>query len=153
MSVTFIDSSVLCELLEVPGKSQRHDAVRAELARREQAGEQFVIPIAAVIETGNHIAQAGSDRRRAAQRLVDLIDRVRTSDAPFVLDVIGWDDSFLMELCAGNSTGQTLVDLAGSGIMGAGDVAILVQRDRFRRRSAFADVRIWSLDEHLSAHS
>jgi hypothetical protein len=151
--VTFIDTSVLCEILQVPGRSQRHAAVMAEFARRAGAGEQFVIPITAVIETGNHIAHAGGHRRQAAQRLVDLIEKVRTSDAPFVLDVPVWDESFLADLCAGDSTGQRFVDLAGSGVMGAGDVAILVQRDRFKQRSNYKDVAIWSLDGHLSAHS
>lgn len=29
--VSFVDTSVLCDLLKVPGKCQRHEQVRAEL--------------------------------------------------------------------------------------------------------------------------
>lgn len=42
--VTFIDTSVLCELVQVPGKSQRPDDVAAEFRRRVQNGEGFVLP-------------------------------------------------------------------------------------------------------------
>ena len=59
-----IDTSVLCEMLQVPGKSNpaRGAEVRAEIDRRWRDGERFVIPITAVIETGNHIAQADGNR-------------------------------------------------------------------------------------------
>lgn len=53
-----MDTSVLCELLEVPGKNQQATAVQAEFVTRAAAGEHFVIPVTAVIETGNPICQA-----------------------------------------------------------------------------------------------
>lgn len=151
--VTFVDTSVLCEILGVPGKNQRHEAVRAEFASREQAGVKFVIPITAVIETGNHIAQAEGDRRGAAERFVALIRIACESDAPFVVNTAQWDGEFLRELCGGNATGQSFVDLAGNRQLGAGDVAILVERDRFRSSGSFEKVDIWTLDEELSSYA
>lgn len=72
--ITFIDTSVLCELVAVPGKSSDPGTHLAELDERFAAGERFVIPVTAVIETGNHIAQAKTgDRRAAARRLVELL--------------------------------------------------------------------------------
>jgi hypothetical protein len=149
--VTFIDTSVLCELLQVPGRCGQHEDIRAEFLLRSDKGERFVIPITAVIETGNHIAQAGGNRRQAAQRFVALLAAAGSADAPFTVHRAHWDDQFLVELCAGNATGQPLVELANAG-MGAGDVAILVERDRFKRDSAYTDVRVWTLDKALSAH-
>jgi hypothetical protein len=153
MTVTFIDTSVLCELLGVPGRNQQHDAIREEFELRIEEGERFVIPITAVIETGNHIAQAAGDRRSAAERFCRLLARAGSGEAPFAIQQESWDDQFLDDLCAGARTGQQFVDLAGNAQMGAGDVAILVERDRFRARSAFGTVGIWTLENMLGAYA
>jgi len=149
--VTFIDTSVLCELLEVPGMCSQHEDIRTEFELRDDDGERFVIPITAVIETGNHIAQAAGDRRAAAERFVRFLAAGVSDEAPFTVHRLSWDDEFLTELCAGNTTGQPFIDLA-SAKMGAGDVAILVERDRFKRDSAYTDVQVWTLDEALAAY-
>lgn len=153
--MTFIDTSVLCELVGVPGKSQQGDALRDEYARRIGEGERFVLPITAVIETGNHIAQASGDRRGAAERLVAVLEAAVAGRPPFLVNQVAWDPVFLAELCNGDATGQSFVDLAGNGLMGAGDVAILVERDRFVERSSYrrADVRVWTLDRALGAYA
>lgn len=150
-TVTFVDTSVLCELLRVPGKCQRHEVIRDELEARIAAGENLVIPITAVIEAGNHIAHSGS--RDAAERFVDLLGRAGEEGSPFIIHRVAWDDEFLADLFAGDATGESFADLAGSGRMGAGDVAILVERDRFRRISAYANVPIWTLEAILGAYS
>lgn len=154
-AVTFLDTSVLCELVEVPGKSQHRDEVRAEFGRRVSDGEQFVVPITAVIETGNHIAQASGDRRSAAERLVGLLRAASAGEPPFALNEVRWDGGFTAELCDGDSTKQTLVDLAGNGLMGAGDVAILVERDRYIAATSMrrTDVRVWTLEQVLGAYA
>lgn len=149
--VTFIDTSVLCELLEVPGMCANHEDIRAEFELRDENGERFVIPITAVIETGNHIAQSAGDRRAAAERFVGFLNAAGSSQAPFTIHRTGWDEEFLAELCAGNATGQPFIDLVTAKI-GAGDVAILVERDRFERDSACTKVKVWSLDAALAAH-
>ncbi len=149
--ITFIDTSVLCELLEVPGMCSQHDDIRVEFELRDEDGQQFVIPITAVIETGNHIAQANGDRRAAAERFVRFLAAAGSNQAPFTVHLLSWDDKFLEELCAGNATGQQFIDLASAKV-GAGDVAILVERDRFKRDSAYTDVQVWTLDQALAAY-
>jgi hypothetical protein len=152
MRVTFIDTSVLCELLEVPGKHSPAAAaeIRAELAARMEAGEHFVIPITAVIETGNHIAQCNGDRFAVSGRLVRLLEQARANDAPFVVNETAWDETFLADLCAGDSTTESLQQLAARNV-GAGDVAILVERDRYVSRSAYGkgSVAVWTRDVAL----
>jgi hypothetical protein len=149
--VTFIDTSVLCELLEVPGMCAQHEDIRTEFELRDEDGERFVVPITAVIETGNHIAHAAGDRRAAAERFVRFLAAAGSAEAPFTVHRLSWDDQFLVELCEGNGTGQPFIDLA-NGQMGAGDVAILVERDRFQRDSAYTEVQVWTLDEGLGAY-
>jgi hypothetical protein len=153
--VTFIDTSVLCELLEVPGKSQRSSGVRDELYERANAGERFIIPVTAIIETGNHIVQAQGDRYAAAQRLCGLINNITGGDQSFLLHEFAWDGAFLQQLCDGDSTGQPLDQWAAAAQMGAGDLAILVERDRFVARSALKrnDVTIWTLEAVMGGYA
>jgi hypothetical protein len=153
--VTFVDTSVLCELLRVPGKSQRPDEVRAELDQRASRGERFVIPVTAIIETGNHIVHANGDRYGAAQRLCGLIDNIVRGDQSFLIHEFAWDGAFLQYLCEGDATGQRLDQWAAAGQMGTGDLAILVERDRFVARSALKrnDVTIWTLETVMGGYA
>lgn len=153
MTVWFVDTSVLLEILEVPGKSQQPDAVRALRREREAAGDFFVLPIATVVETGNHIAQARD--RRGAGKLVAILQLARTGQAPFLLHQVEWDDAFVEHLCDGDGIGEPWIDLATAGRFGTGDVSILVERDRFVEASAFHrdHVRIWTLENEMAAYS
>jgi hypothetical protein len=152
-SVTFIDTSVLCELLQVPGKSQRPVEIRAELEERTARGEQFVIPVTALIETGNHIAHASGDRYAAAQRLCGLIAAAVGESTAFRLHEFAWNGEFMRSICNGGATQQTYDQWAAAGQMGTGDLAILVERDRFIQNTAFSrnDVGIWTLEAVLGA--
>lgn len=62
--VVFVDTSVLLNLLDVPGKNGDRDSVTAEFKRMASDDAVLVIPIAAVIEVGNHIAHLSSGRQR-----------------------------------------------------------------------------------------
>lgn len=149
-----VDTSVLCELLQVPGKCNpiRGAEVVAEADRRWQAGERFVIPITAVIETGNHIAQADGNRYDVAGRLVRLLRVAISEESHWRVLQTRLGGEFLDALCAGDSTGQTLEALAAARV-GAGDVAILVERDQFRTATAVGHVQVWTFDEGLAAQA
>lgn len=65
--VVFVDSSVLLNLLDVPGKNSDRGGVTAEFKAHAASGVTLIIPMAAVVEVGNHIAQLpGHDRRDRA---------------------------------------------------------------------------------------
>ncbi len=154
--VTLIDTTVLCEWLDVPGLAARAGEVQAELRERAVSGEQFVLPVTTLIETGNHIAQVkAGDRWAAAERFVNLLRAVVADpdDGPFVLSRVTWDASLLARLLDGDSTHQTLLELAGNGILGAGDIAILVERDLLLTESGFTVARVWTHDAKLAAFS
>lgn len=153
-AVTLVDTSVLCELLQVPGKSSpgRKGEVLAEADRRWRAGERFVIPVTAVIETGNHIAQADGDRFEAAGRLVRLLQLAIAGESHWRLLQTRLGAEFLSALCEGDSTGQSLQALAAARV-GAGDVAILVERDQLVAGSAVGSAQVWTFDEALAAHA
>jgi hypothetical protein len=154
-SIWFVDTSVLCELLRVPGMWDAARQIGVDYETRRQNGDAFVMPVTAVIETGNHICNVkAGDRRGAAQRFVTLLEAIRRNAHPcWVLHETAWDGDFLGDLLAGSIARQPFVDLAGNATMGAGDVAILAERERFRAGGAFGDVRIWTLDDRLAAYS
>lgn len=153
-TVTFVDTSVLCELLQVPGKStpERNDEFVAEMNRRFGDGERFVIPVTTVIETGNHIAQCNGDRYEIAGRLVRFLRAAIEGVAPWLILDTHLGAPFLNSLCEGASTGLPLETLAAQKV-GAGDVAILVERDQWLAGSAFSTAKVWTNDEGLKAHA
>lgn len=71
--VEFIDTSVFCHIIAVPGRSSEEDtkAFGEEFVRRHaQEGVRFVLPITTIIETGNFIQPCTTGRREAAEATV-----------------------------------------------------------------------------------
>jgi len=153
-TVTFIDTSVLVEVLEVPGKSQRPEEVTAELRERTRAGESMILPTAAIIETGNHIAQVGdgTKRRTVAERFSKVLEATIAGDVPWALNGARWDERLLAAICRGTRGCPPLPDMASQGI-GAGDVSILAEAEAYAARVAHVDVRVWTLELALSAYA
>ena len=56
MSVALIDTSVFCNIVPVPGRAQARETVLARLEELIGARTALLLPMAAVLETGNHIA-------------------------------------------------------------------------------------------------
>ncbi|WP_419944498.1 hypothetical protein [Candidatus Poriferisodalis sp.] len=149
--VLFVDTSVLLRLIGTDGDDAARE-IASEFEQRSERGQQFVIPVTAVIEAGNRIAQRASDRRRLAERLARVLKAASSAQPPWVVRATTWNRQFVDELLDGNSTGTDLITLVGDGRLGSGDVAILVERDQFQRSTAHVDVRIWSLDDTLAAY-
>ena len=153
-AVTFIDTSVLLEVLKVPGKSQQPDVIAAELLARVQAKESMVLPTAAIIETGNHIAQLpdGGARRRLAAGLSSFLRAAIGRDHPWTLNGARWDDALLGAICDGARGCLALPEMACQGV-GVGDVSILAEAEAYERRVANVNVTIWTLDDGLRSYA
>ena len=150
-SVVFVDTSIIVRLIGMDGEDLAVEVV-AEFERRREAGQRFVLPVTALVEAGNRVVQHSTDRRRFAERLRDIIQEANRPHPPWILHQSALDQQFAEELLAGDSTGSDLVTLLGDGRLGTGDVAILVERDQFSRRTAHASLEVWTLDSELSAH-
>lgn len=109
--VVVIDTSILCVWLQVPGKSTcgsgqsvwTHPKVELFVQSEIQKQATLVLPLAAIIETGNHISQAPTDRYEAAMRLAELMTLSadgRTPWAAFVNESKLWDPEGLRRLSA-----------------------------------------------------
>lgn len=145
-AVGIVDTSVLLELLRVPGTFSRSDEVVREMVDRHASGHSLLLPIAAIIETGNHIGrlQDGNHRRRFAAALVNVVQASLEGKAPFIpLDDVGVED--VRAWCAKfvswvTPPGQTMADLS---IKHAWELQCELHQGR--------RVYIWSLDDDLSS--
>lgn len=89
--VLIIDTSILCVWLDVPGMDScgpnhdRWDKQRVDLKIQDegQIGTTFVLPLATIIETGNHIAQSSHSRRERGQGLANLINKSADNETPW----------------------------------------------------------------------
>ena len=155
--IVFVDTSVSLNLLNVPRKNSDEKRLTGEFKRLALAGALFVIPIAAVVEVGNHIAQlpSGHDRRDRAQQFARYLQASVDGRPPWVVSDASWDKAFLSRLLDGHGPRPGLVDLCATEI-GSGDAAILHELDRFRGRTDFPlakHTRLWTLDAKLAAHT
>ena len=151
--VVFVDTSVLDEILEVPGKCQRPTEIKEEFAARVRRNETLVIPASALIEAGNHVAQAGGDRRGAAVRYAELLQQLVLQSAPWRANSLQVDLDFLTAVRDGAGTGQSLTDLLANRQLGGGDLGILVEAAQFARASYGFTVEIWTLDTTLAGYA
>lgn len=153
-TVRFIDTCVLCNLLPVPGRDQHRERIKRDFKVYLANRDTLIMPIASVIETGNHIAHVkdGNLRRTTATRFNEMLTALKSNKAPWVMNELSWDSSFLDSFLSGAGTGMTWVDHATSGL-GAGDLSILAERDLYRQRSGMRDVRIWTDDTALRGYT
>ena len=89
--VLIFDTSVLCVWLRVPGKETcgpednrlNYDVVNAKIEEEKKQGTTFVLPIASIIETGNHIAHSTGDRHVVGHALADIISATADQISPW----------------------------------------------------------------------
>lgn len=85
MSICLLDTSVFVEFLNVPNMNAQHAAIHNELKQKIQDGESLFLPMATILETGNHIAQNGDgkQRRKVAAVFVEQVQLALDGKSPF----------------------------------------------------------------------
>lgn len=145
-SIVLVDTSILLNVLDVEGRNDQREAVFGELSARIEAGDHLFIPLAAIIETGNHIAHVsqGTARRSAAQRFVravqDALDNVspwKPLNFPDQADMAAWLNVFT----------ESAVKKVGMG-----DVSIQHEWKRLCQKFPMSRVVIWSVDQDLQGY-
>lgn len=146
MSVALIDTSVFCNIVPVPGRDQDRATVQARLKELVAAGTTLLLPLATVLETGNHIAQmkTGQKRREAATRFCKLIGDALENAAPWGLTQL-WQEEDLRDW---------LHEFPGHAMQGRGmgDLSIIKEWERQRSLHRARRVFVWSSDGHLSSY-
>lgn len=107
--ILILDTSILCCWLRIPGKDTAggnhdlwdFDRIDRLLVTERAQGSTFVLPIASLIETGNHIAQCNGDRYSLATSLTDHLQNTVSASSPwaaFTDQSTIWEPSNLQEL-------------------------------------------------------
>lgn len=144
MAIGIVDTTVFCNLLEVPGRDQERQRAKGELARHVEGGVRLLLPLAVVYETGNHIAQSTGDRHAAASRFAREVRKALRGENPFAPARI--HDLEEIESWLGDFSSR-----AASGI-GLADLSIISLWEQQRRLNRRRRVFVWSYDEHLSGY-
>ncbi len=143
--ICLIDTSVFVEILDVPVKATQHTVIVAQLAARIQAHESLFLPMATILETGNHIGQngGGGARRQCASRFVKQVSGALAGQSPFKpinflqsVELQAWLNEFPDHAARGS---------------GLGDLSIVHDWQRLCAQNQGRRVYIWSLDKHLGA--
>jgi hypothetical protein len=152
--VLILDTSVLCCWLRVTGKDTagpvddrwNHDRIDNLLKDELASGSTFVLPLASLIETGNHIAQCDGDRHSLATSLSKYLRQSADAESPWTAFT---DQSTLWER-------QGLLDLADTwpalavGRFSIGDATIKYVAEYYA--SAGMTVEILTGDNGLKAY-
>ena len=105
--VLILDTSVLCCLLGIPGKEtcgtieDRWDKARVEKLLAKEKNSTLVLPLATIIETGNHIAQAPGDRFSVATQFATYLSATAEGSSPwaaFTEQAVLWSSDRLSAL-------------------------------------------------------
>lgn len=141
--VNFVDTCVLTNLLNIPGFNQNYEEVKRQYDEKVENMDTFVLPIATLVETGNHIAQCGGDKYRIAEKFKDL-----------VLGAMCGENSFTVtpEITL-KQIEEIMGNFPNAAIQGHGfgDMSILQQfEDYWEKKQPIGQMCIWSLDHHLN---
>lgn len=120
MNIRFIDTSVMMNLLEVPGRCADSQMIKEEFRQVLDNKEVLILPIATIIETGNHIAHIsnGNSRRIIASKFGEFLRKTAEGEAPWQLYGIELDKEGLLYLA------DNIVENAMQQV-GVGDMSII----------------------------
>lgn len=145
-AVVIVDTSVLLNVLNVPSFNQNREKIIADFRTLLDARANVLLPLAAIFETGDHIADLrdGGLRRHYAEVFRATMREALNGEAPWVpirfpgeRQLAEWLDDFPDHAMRGP-------DLSDLSIIKAWETEC--GRHRARR------VRIWSLDSDLQSY-
>lgn len=145
-SIIILDTSIFLKLLKVPVDSRDTQGVLDELEEHINRGASLLLPIAAIIETGNRIARLdnGNQRRHYAGIFIEQVSMALAGDAPWQPTAMPDTESLVAWLA-------DFPDQAMRGISIA-DLTLIKEWEAACERHPRDHVRIWSLDQHLTGY-
>jgi hypothetical protein len=153
--IVLLDTSVYLNVLDVPGRNQQREAIFNHFEQRVRQRDHFLLPMATIWETGNHISRlnTGTLRRRYAWQLADSVQAALSGHAPFRTTYFPdsrvfaqWLQAF-PDMAQRNKSPQKTTE----GVS-LSDLSIIKEWEQTRDRHALSRVLIWSLDSDLAAY-
>lgn len=144
-AICLVDTSVFVEILNVPNKASQHAAVMASF-REKVSAETIFLPMATIVEAGNHIGQNGDGRQRrdCAEKFVKIVQAAMEGNSPFKPISFLKPDELKLWL-------SEFPDHAMRG-SGLGDLSIIHDWKRLCAQNPTRKVYIWSLDHDIIAY-
>ncbi|WP_123378931.1 hypothetical protein [Pseudokineococcus lusitanus] len=155
MQIDLMDSSVLINVIGIRMEAQDVDAVRQGLAERIRGSVRVQIPVAAVIETAQHVqripAGNGDHRRACAEKLSGVIKDALRGEAPWAFRGLHWDEALLRDFLDQAPPVPNYVDAMSTRAHEAGDLLILSELRRLRASypQDVVQIGVWTLDDGL----
>jgi hypothetical protein len=155
-AIVLLDTSIYLNVLDVPRFNQERNAVLGEFRAAIEAGDYFLLPLATVWETGNHIADLpdGQTRRRYAERLIADVTKAFRGEAPYRATYFPERDEFLRWLAEFPDAvmRNKSVKKLREGVSLA-DLSIIKEWERTCAQHPMSRVEVWSLDSDLMSYS
>ena len=101
--IVIIDTTVLLNLLNITGRNQQREESMGEFRRLIDCKAEFLIPLAVIFETSNHIKQSDNGRRHeCAERLRDAVNQIMDESGfwigtirfPYPNEFVTWVDEY-----------------------------------------------------------
>ena len=143
-AIVIVDSSVLLNIFDVPGRNQRRKEVHDRLSKLIDNADHLFIPMAAIVEVGNLIAHVknGALRRAAADRFVKELRSALADEAPWKpinfpsnQEILSWLDAY---------------PESATREVGMGDLSIRKEWESCCHRYSMSRVWVWTLDDDLT---
>lgn len=154
-AIVLLDTSIYLNILDIPNCNQDREAVFKIFEKRLKLGDHFLLPMATIWETGNHIADLnnGGLRYKYSVSLVDQVAAAVNGKAPYrpthfpnQEEFLEWLKYFPEYAKRNKSTKKTREGVSLS------DLTIIREWERTRRLNPMRQVLIWSLDSDLSGY-
>lgn len=145
-AVAIVDTSIFCNILNIPNMNSSRSKVVDDFKKLVEEDTSFLLPMAAVYETGNHIAQLpnGGNRRRFAEVFVQQVQQAIHGDAPWII----------LQVPTLEEIGMWLIEFPDSAMrnVSMGDLSIIKEWEKAKKRTPYLRVFIWSLDQDLMGY-
>ncbi|MFZ1730571.1 MAG: hypothetical protein WBQ23_04570 [Bacteroidota bacterium] len=153
--IVLLDTSVYLNVLDVPGFNQDRDAIFDQFNYRIENGDYFLLPMATIWETGNHIAdiESGGYRRKWAELLYSDVNKALTGNTPYKATYFPERSVFLTWLADFPDFAQrNKTDRHTREGVSLSDLSIIKEWEQTRDRHNMSRVLIWSLDHDLMSY-
>ncbi|MBT9317833.1 hypothetical protein [Leptothoe spongobia] len=145
-AVAIVDTSIFCNILNIPQKNGERSQVMHRLKSLLEQETNLLLPMAAIYEAGNYIAQLsdGGNRRRFAEVFIQEVGKAIQGEAP-------WQ---VMQLPNTDEVGEWLNSFPDSAMRGAGigDLSMIKEWEKMIRKAPSYRVFIWSIDSDLQGY-
>lgn len=143
--IWIMDTSIFTNFLDVPGRNQNRADVLSYFKNYINNGDSFLMPYAAIIETGNHIAHLdGNYKFTFANKFIEQLKLAIEGQAP-------WKP---MKFPTHEDLGSWLADFpkcCATGV-GFGDYSIIKEWEEQKELFKGYSVKIWTLDGDLAGY-